>query len=495
MSENDLDIGTTRFLAALERPPLPLEAYRSGDPQKPGIYEAITREFVHGNLAAADVLIDFGCGSEGRTIGVLQEICGAQPPRYIAVDIKPMLDTLAIPTDMHSNSEKIEAAKFSKGDRSEVTRRASMVIIQNVLHELDIPTTAALLHHLRNHLRPTADIYIQDMETLPEAEKRNVPWDPTLLEELLTTIGFKVRLLSDTSKSGTRWFQGNAVRIGEGPLSLETVMKECIAARQKQLDQILAAADLATLSDAPTSTLNISRVSLDHVQLTLQLQRCGAARPPTGQDTTRTDRRFEDRFDYAVQPDALTTERTGLAEILARKDVIEFPSLYRSAKEKLCMAGYSQRSMFSHKENIPALLDAVRKGVTIRIMLSAPDSVATTLRGSEPAYTSVDALRAEIYETIHAAAEFRSRIEAEIGTRASDLFELRLTQRGIPASYFIVDDRCYVSLYSSRITGSNGPCLVFRRVDGVPRNYYLLLADEFSDAFATAKPFRSDGVV
>jgi hypothetical protein len=72
----------------------------------------------------------------------------------------------------------------------------------------------------------------------------------------------------------------------------------------------------------------------------------------------------------------------------------------------------------------------------------------------------------------------RGTIYSGLPEHMAQNFRLRLMLTIPPCSYFIVDDYCYVSLYSLRLSGGSGPCMIFKN-SMEPNAYFAVLLQEF----------------
>jgi len=78
-----------------------------------------------------------------------------------------------------------------------------------------------------------------------------------------------------------------------------------------------------------------------------------------------------------------------------------------------------------------------------------------------------------------AAAMARSTETSNSIASEDTQIEVKLTRRPPPCSYFFVDNLCYMSLYSDRMTGSRGFCFVFAPTSGAYGSYFHFLIEDF----------------
>jgi hypothetical protein len=116
-------------------------------------------------------------------------------------------------------------------------------------------------------------------------------------------------------------------------------------------------------------------------------------------------------------------------------------------------------------------------------MVVSPESIVARLRSEEPIYDNPGKFLIDIRETIAQGRTFFQQVSEKLGKDVASRFQLRASNRVPRWSYFIVDDTCYLSFYSSTLTGSLGPCFIFRAMLTVTNDYFHLVQKEFSDVF------------
>jgi hypothetical protein len=112
----------------------------------------------------------------------------------------------------------------------------------------------------------------------------------------------------------------------------------------------------------------------------------------------------------------------------------------------------------------------------VRVLLVDPASDAAGARSQVAAYQSPERLLSDIHETISRAQDFRS---------AGPWADVRLSSIPPPASYFIVDGFCVASHYTSLLTGTSAPSVIFGAVESEATVGGTLLR-EYVVAFHTA---------
>jgi hypothetical protein len=126
------------------------------------------------------------------------------------------------------------------------------------------------------------------------------------------------------------------------------------------------------------------------------------------------------------------------------------------------------------------LKTALVAGADVRVLVCDPQSIAAAARAEAIAYSGPRDLTGDIQQTVREFELFRQSLRDEsIGGEAYDRCKLRLASTIPSSSYFILDDLCYVSLYSLRLTGGTGPCLVFKSRPGEVNAYFTILLQDF----------------
>jgi hypothetical protein len=146
----------------------------------------------------------------------------------------------------------------------------SIVVLRNVFHELKINEAAKLIHEICEYLPTNSVVLLQDMTTLPKAEKRNAGWLGLHLKKIFEAGGIKSNYTPDKSKSGVDVFLLEGQRQAKCEITEKDILKLLIAARREQLNVLKVKYD-ATESE-PANTLLLSRLSHDITVISLELQ-------------------------------------------------------------------------------------------------------------------------------------------------------------------------------------------------------------------------------
>jgi hypothetical protein len=465
---------------------------KPGDPQLAALYQYLLEK--KNRLTPDEAIVDFGCGEAivGHIIAKLWD--KNAPPHYVAVDLPDNLSRIGFPASVHNNSRKISVDDFLKQDLPAIAGKVQVIIIRNVLHELDIIQTARLFAALIQHLKADTDIYLQDMVNLPRGERGNAGWTPDCLGDFLTSIGIQYHRMEQESFGGTSWFTfiGHVKGMHRDEYF---VAQSCAKARERQKSLILEKLAQLRNSKESTDTLNLVTLQNDCASIDLQLADFLKLAVMDNQDPKDIELRGIGILaklnqlgstEYAEVVSQGIFLKSGLAAILATKELLDIPGILRNCRESVAFAGYSQRALFQHQRNIDAMKGILQRGGSIRILLCDPDSTAAQLRSKEAVYLDPSNLIKEILATIDDGMLFHSQCIEQMGAEAARRFEMRISSHAPSCSYFIVDDSCFVSLYSHRLTGSRGPCLVFKSVPDVVYGYYEILKQDFMHLFAKA---------
>ncbi|AEW01131.1 hypothetical protein A4D02_14310 [Niastella koreensis] len=475
------------IVEALGRPEPPQDREgKNGDPQLAALTSFLLGLKTNNTVSEKRVLVDFGCGN-GVLPNLLESIYNDAPdslPFLWAVDLPEPLSRLALPLEIHNRSEKCTLEMFYNNKLINNSKEITEIVIRNVLHEMTIKETAELFDRLIKYLPVHTNIYIQDMARLPKQERGNAAWSFELLKQCLEEMGFTVSGHQLYSHSGIPWFSMNC----QLPTSKKDAnMLDIIAKyRSKQLTDIRNKGK--ELTKVFENTSEIISLSLDCLALDVQLDEIGWFNdsptvslkdlniPLTALSKSPTE--------YAAMTNAEIASPSGLVAMLSTKNMLDFPTLIKNAKEEISFGGYSNRPLFLKIENKTALKEAIGKGIKVKVLVVNPQSTAAQLRANEPLYKDPKNLIESINNTIEQGKNYFRELQLHYGEFiASKYYDLRASSRIPKWSYFIIDDKCYLSFYSMSYSGSSGPCFVFQNVGESLHNYYHVVRQEFLTLF------------
>jgi hypothetical protein len=450
-----------KYLDGLSNP----EAFQKRSDIKPGDPQFVAlNQYIAGktNLKETEAVLDIGAGG-GVLAHVIDEVwtTGAWCPHYVAVDLPEPLDSLSLPTRVHNNSRKVPMNQFYESELETLKDKVSLVVIRNVLHELSIEETASLLFALLANLRPDAEIYIQDMATLPRLERNRAGWDSKIIESQLNKVGFQVSGIHQSSHTGTKWFSLIA-KVRDQKFGKNEISTALVDGRKEQLQRIHARLEenienaeyVQLINDSSAITHLLSKTTPLEEPAKYPLEEIGIC--------TRPLQSFGAN-DFAVISKSELYTASGLKAALSRKSLIDFPAQLARCTSRAYFSGLSLRKFFTDtkSEDLCGRLVYEYKGC-VRLLMLSPDSPFATLRSSEPAYgDNSEVFFEELNESLVAAKAFVNRLTEKFGKATPESFDIRISRRAMYASYVIIDDIAFVSRYSSLTTGSAGVCMIY----------------------------------
>ncbi len=165
-------------------------------------------------------IVDIGCG-HGVLLQRLAELDSFQSKQgwcYPGVDTPRHVDQaleLAAKLHLHRRVDVSVLDEFyARWPSDPRTPRPHIAFCRNVLHELDVGTTARLIEHASNGLNVGELFLVQDLEVFPEAERGHVCWTLKNLTKALEHTGFSVVPVRESSLRGNRWLNVIARRTG-----------------------------------------------------------------------------------------------------------------------------------------------------------------------------------------------------------------------------------------------------------------------------------------
>lgn len=467
----------------MQAPPGP-----DGDPQLTALTQYL--QTLVDALGPEDVLLDIGSG-----LGVLaHKLLQIWPddgrrPWYFAIDLEDALDRLSLPHQIHNHSRKALFDDFLGGSLPCEPRQIKVTVLRNVVHELNIRLTAEVLVALRRIARAGGQVYLQDIVSLPTGERANAGWPRDLFSEVLSRAGFDCGSPADyRSRSGTEWFTMVLKDKAGSPVpSISQATRLVAEGREKQRQR--QAARLTEIGDSTEETVTeyimlSAEVSALTTQL-LQTQYGAAGEAARAREVADLPLATlpASPLDYAEAMSSSVRARSGLSAVLSSKNLLDLPALLRRAIGRLWFAGYSQRLLFTIPEVRAALMDAVKRGVDIRILLVDPDSPAAHARSASEAYAKPGDFFDDVLMTAQGYDQFKEELIKAVGDSAEVRCDLRLCPSLLSSSYFFVDDLCICSLYSANLTGGSGGTFVFESSTVQPNGYFQVLLREFQSAW------------
>lgn len=252
-----------------------------GSPEKPQSIEEIQGDFQLAGLSTilnsclsrdpTPKVLDIGCGN-GVLMAKLADIKAFENyPKleYVGFDI---LDRL---TNAFKTANKLKILPHSKllpydSNWIEHATDPCMIVIRNVFHELKIDEAARLIHEICMFLPTDSVVLLQDMITLPVAEKGRAGWLGIHLANIFENGGIKANHTPDTSKRGINVFLIEGRRHFKCELTETDIRDLLITARKEQLDLLSSKYDAT--KEEPGNELSLFRLEHDIATISLALK-------------------------------------------------------------------------------------------------------------------------------------------------------------------------------------------------------------------------------
>ncbi len=221
-------------------------------------------------------VLDIGCGN-GVLMAKLADIKAFENyPKleYVGFDIPDRL------TSAFETANKLKILPHSKllpydGNWIEHATDPCMIVIRNVFHELKIDEAARLIHKICTSLPTDSAILLQDMSTLPVAEKGRAGWLGVHLADIFEKGGIKANHTPDTSKRGIDIFLIEGRRHARCELTETDIRELLIEARKEQLDILHLKYD--STKEESGNELPLSRLNHDIAAISLALRQFAGA--------------------------------------------------------------------------------------------------------------------------------------------------------------------------------------------------------------------------
>ena len=247
-------------------PPQSIEEIQ-GDFQLAGLSTILNSILSHSPISK---ILDIGCGN-GVLMNKLVDIKAFKNyPKleYVGFDSE---DRLKHAFENATNLKILPSIKLLPFESNWTEQLSSpcIVLIRNVFHELKIKEASRLIHEICRFLPTESVMLLQDMTTLPTAEKTRAGWLGNHLAEIFRNGGINTTHTPDTSKRGVDVFLIEGRHYVKCELTEQDILNLLIAARKEQLK--ILKLKYEDVKEDPSNNLPILRLEHDIAAISLQL--------------------------------------------------------------------------------------------------------------------------------------------------------------------------------------------------------------------------------
>ena len=261
----------SRYISGYSTPEKPQEIDEiQGDFQLTGLLPAINS---YASRYSKITILDIGCGN-GILLAKLASadfFKNKSNIQYIGSDYRDKLKkAFSTALDLNCLSES-KFISLEDDNWTKYLNENSIVVVRNVFHELKISEAAKIMYQICTYLPTNSVVFIQDMTTLPTAEKGNAGWLGIHFKSILEQGGLNVVFTPDTSKRGIDLFLIEATRKEKCGLSENNFHKLLLKSRKEQVELLTKEHDKT--AESPDNELKLCRIYHDITAISLDLKK------------------------------------------------------------------------------------------------------------------------------------------------------------------------------------------------------------------------------
>lgn len=220
-------------------------------------------------------ILDIGCGNAVLLSKLVDINCFEKYPeiKYLGFDITPTISDAFQTVVQLRLTSRATIISLEEEDWSKFIVDPSIIVIRNVFHELSICDASKLIYTICTSLPQNSIMLLQDMTTLPVAEKGNAGWIGSHLKKIFENCGLNIVPTYDKSKRGINVFLLEGKRKNKCKIEESEIYNLLIKARMSQLDTLYSVYEKT--HEAPENQLKLLWIKHDISAINYQLNKCG----------------------------------------------------------------------------------------------------------------------------------------------------------------------------------------------------------------------------